>query len=42
MTEYEKKMLELMTEIRDEIFRQGHAIREDGYGQYFIVTEKYL
>ena len=40
MSEYEIKMLELLTEIRDEIFRQGMAHRQDGYGQAYILTEK--
>ena len=41
MSEYEIKMLELMTEIRDELFRQGEAHRTDGYGVSYVYTQEY-
>jgi hypothetical protein len=39
MTEYEKQSLALLTEIRDEIFRQGLSYQIDPYGKNHIRTE---
>lgn len=33
-------MIELLTEIRDELFRQGYSHRQDGYGQTYVAVDK--
>lgn len=41
MTEEQaKQIIELLTEMRDELFRQGHAHAFDGYGQAYIKVDK--
>jgi len=41
MTEEQGKLIiELLTEIRDEIYRQGFAHRQDHHGQTYIAVEK--
>lgn len=33
-------IIELLTEMRDELFRQGHAHFQDGYGQGYVKVDK--
>lgn len=33
-----RQIIELLTEMRDELFRQGMAHRIDGYGSNYIAT----
>lgn len=35
-----KMMMEILTEMRDEIFRQGHAVNFNSYGQMTVMTQK--
>lgn len=38
--EQAKEMIELLTEIRDELFRQGHSHRVDAWGQQCVRIDK--
>lgn len=40
MSEYEKAVIELLTEIRNEIYRQGETVGSDTYGRSVVNTRE--